>query len=97
MINPNEVRLSNLVRYKGKEYEIYGLTKERPYLNTLEFGPLNIEWKDLEPIEVSEKYVTECLRSVWHYDSWNGKYLHQLQNLYFALTGNELNYKNEPE
>ena len=47
MIDPNEVRLGNLVRYEGKEYRLAGITKDYPYLDTIEFGAGVVEWKDL--------------------------------------------------
>jgi len=90
MINPNECRLGNLVRYEGKEYVLTGIARDYPFIGTIEFGVCVVEWKDLEPIEFDKKYENKVLSDIWFYDDWNGKYVHQLQNLYFALTGNEL-------
>jgi len=145
MINPNEVRIDNLVRYKGKEYRIEMIN---PFLATLllpspaSLKYLYVEWKDLEPIELSEEWLIKmkfdvCDAPDFHWRKLADKVyvkgglaifqqtqsgvlfdektqrterfthvsiqygnghgilteinsLDQLQNLYFALTGNEL-------
>ena len=53
MIDYKEVRIGNLVMYKEKEYKIEGISKDYPFLDTIEFGAGVVEWKDLEPIPLT--------------------------------------------
>ena len=57
---------------------------------TMELNGLTFSW--------GSRVVATGLRSSWSCDQYpHIKYLHQLQNLYFALTGEELTYKtNQP-
>ena len=55
MIDYKEVRIGNLVSYEGKEYKIEGISKDYPFLDTIEFGAGVVEWKDLEPIPLTEE------------------------------------------
>lgn len=136
MIDYKEVRIGNLVSYEGKEYRIAGIYKDYPFLDTIEFGAGVVEWKDLEPIPLTEerllkfgfekrkgnKFPTLKVKGSRFYtsrfnyfrvnvfqrcltvqyssnvkDKENDLYtidniqsIHQLQNLYFALTNKEL-------
>ena len=44
-------------------------------------------------LEEGERQRTKDLVTIWNTDIMKTFYLHQLQNLYFALTGKELNYQ----
>jgi hypothetical protein len=96
----NELRLNNIILYKGEAYKISG--------NYILFKTcVNIERKDkdYEPIPLTEEWLLK-FGFIWHgdikilkgylnnYVDGNGethlKYVHQLQNLYFALTNEEL-------
>lgn len=139
MIDYKEVRIGNLVSYEGKEYKIEGISKDYPFLDTIEFGAGVVEWKDLEPIPLTEAWlltfgftkvesvsfywdakavfvkndyaifyhvnegirfgfengITRFIDKSFQYKNGNGiineiTYIHQLQNLYFALTNTEL-------
>lgn len=139
MIDYKEVRIGNLVMYKGKEYKIAGITKGFPVIDTFDFYFKDIEWGDLKPIPLTVKWLVkfgfEKVKSVGFF--WDAKavfvkndyaifyqvnkginfdtdsqiitrlvdksfqyknghgivneiiYVHQLQNLYFALTNKE--------
>jgi hypothetical protein len=137
-MEPSELRIGNLVEYNGEVFKIYGLSHEKPFLDTIEFGDGVVEWDDLKPIPLTEKWLmrfgfNKDNKNPGWYDlryltnehddlvtSWvsisvntysfscvirdeypdemgaNTKCLirlvHQLQNLYFALTGEELVY-----
>ena len=128
MIKANELRLENIILYKGDALPVYmvdraGLSFSR--INdvrvnkisgaTLETGsidfepiPLTPEW--LERLGfVNERRDTYCIgafeiwiqgKQLFYYESLPNspeiKYVHQLQNLFFALTGKELTVK-EPK
>jgi len=106
MINANELRIGNWVALKDgyfvpiadggilainqKRFECYpiSLTPEilekcgfvsNPYQDRYEFGDIHVEYCGFRDI---------C----WVNGKPHIEYLHQLQNLYFALTNEELNY-----
>lgn len=57
-------------------------------------------WNGPEYFELAKKTNGEWINSVNCYEYDHGvpiKYIHQLQNLYFALTGKELIYGNNPD
>jgi hypothetical protein len=123
----SELRVGSLVEYKGVVYPIYGLSEEAPFLDTIEFGSGVLEWKDINPVPITEDwllrfgfnydanddwYVLDCgtgvsfshiidglthyfssLEMVWADVLQEIKYVHQFQNLHFALTGEELEVK----
>ena len=89
-ILPREVGLDNSV--------------DEIFISDLEPIPLTEEWLirfgfEVKSASVTHKYsynigffvLSNGLRSNISYDGYEIKYVHQLQNLYFALTGNELN------
>lgn len=53
----NEVRVGNIVGYENIQYRIDGISNDYPFLDTIEFGVGVVEWKDLEPIEIYERFL----------------------------------------
>jgi len=133
MIQPNELRINNLVRYiegaydsssghgrierilgkhvrlrgKGSEYKVSDIS---PILLTeewlLRFGFTQINAGVWQPeVEVNspqprQSFVLELLEGGLHYSAYESQmysvqieWVHQLQNLYFALVGEELQIK----
>lgn len=112
MIDYKEVRIGNLVSYEGKEYRIAGIYKDYPFLDTIEIGAGVVEWKDLEPIPLTEGWLFKFgfkKSTAWYRNGQHAvnptiantyefknivikevDYVHELQNLYFALTNKEL-------
>lgn len=121
-------RIGNFVKYKGRIFRIHGISGEELLLDTIAFGVGVVRWCDLNPVELTtrwlidfgfEKYVIDedslyysielndnkfCDLSIvsgckngfvevvlFPYDEWfRFKYVHELQNLFFVLTGREL-------
>lgn len=146
MENCRDYRIGNLVRYEGsyddeRFFEIHTIAEEFPTLNTIEFGIGVVDWNNLKPITLTDKWFEKFgftkekaklyedtfedfyVRQVYDYkycffyrawlDNWtlyieytdspfphdtdkkypiafSIKYVHQLQNLFHALTRKEL-------
>ena len=120
MIQPNELRLGNLLRDKVSKTELKIIELAEKDIVTYVIDrskfPLEKGWS-LEPIPLTEEILLKCglklitertknymLKGIsgepcFHFNKNNTvscykaniKYLHQLQNLYFALTNQELN------
>ena len=105
----NELRLGNYIERKdigNNEYRIESIL-EITINKVTTTGPikviLNIE--DVEPIKITKEIIYNCSFDNDHWATdWilykmptptKIKYLHQLQNLYFALTGTELYLKDK--
>lgn len=103
----NELRLGNYIKRKdlgNNEYRIESIF-EITLNKVMTTGPirvvLNID--DVEPIKITAEIIQNCSFDNYHWATdWilykmpiptKIKYLHQLQNLYFALTGTELYLK----
>lgn len=115
----NQLRIGNWVFYDRRPFKIYGISKEYPFLDTIEFGVGVVEWKDLQPIELTEEILLSCgfeekgtifrinkntenefdvciklktkeLYFGGTFRSYQINNLHQLQNIVFDLTGEEL-------
>ena len=112
----NELRIGNWVKYEGRHFQMYVIAKDLPFLDTMEFGDGVVEWKDIEPIPLTEEWLIKfgfekggnwfdeggmielkekedayvMLEDSYYHCSQDLFYVHQLQNLYFALTGQEL-------
>lgn len=76
MIKANELRIGNKIKRKSNEN-----------ICTVNWGiikdfDLHEDVSDYEPIRLTPQILEKC--------GFENIYLHQLQNLYFALTGNEL-------
>lgn len=127
MIKANELRLENLVLYKGEALPIYSI--DRAGLSFSRINDIQVNKKsgatlgtgeiDFEPILLTPEILEKCgfkrdyTRESWHHMTfvldqivlewldekcgYNGvcqlSYLHQRQNLYFVLTGEELTIK----
>jgi hypothetical protein len=52
-MNYKDVRIGNLVKYKGKIYRISGISDTYPFLDTIEFGAGGIDWHELEGVELT--------------------------------------------
>ena len=77
MIDYKEVRIGNLVMYEGKLYKIEGVSKDYPFLDTIEFGAGVVEWKDLEPVIINENWLSKmCFKRSdkydyrWEFEDW---------------------------
>ena len=55
-----DFRIGNWVNYNGKQYQIYGISNEYPFLDTIAFGAGVVEWKDIEPIKLTEEVLARC-------------------------------------
>jgi hypothetical protein len=60
MIASNELRLNNWVKYHGEFYKIESLTRDFPFLNTIEFGAKVVEYTDLQPVQLTEDILLNC-------------------------------------
>lgn len=76
----NEIRIGNWIYYNGKLSKI-DLTDFRDILED------EYEINYYKPIPLTEEILLRCGE-----EYVKVKHLHQLQNLYFALTGKELTY-----
>ncbi len=119
MILAQELRIKNLVMVNGEIEEIFGICEDYPFLKTAKYGACVIEYKDLEPITLTEDLLLKLgfvkqdnnwktLDLIFATVSWERlagftlsfekesiylphiKFVHQLQNLYFALENQEL-------
>ena len=107
MIRPEELRIGNHVILKGREYQVdaFDIYKmaENDENDEVQPIPLTEEWLlkfgfDSDGDEFWEKGGVQV---GYHYGEENGfihirqqiEYVHQLQNLYFALTRKELEIK----
>jgi hypothetical protein len=106
MIQPNELRIGNWVqhngnwRYKGKTEPSNIIWGQIDWYSVVE-GAMDL--KDIDPIPLTEDLLLKCGFADYSDDGSKRialikdleikcpEYLHQLQNLYFALTGEELN------
>lgn len=127
MINANELRLNNWVRYVSRDVQVKELRHDN-MITTCEFVIAGNEYFDPIPLtpqileacgfekhedsndfwtffvlptsfQVDQSHDPEISTGVSDLFYWGDSYktneiksLHQLQNLYFALTGNELTY-----
>lgn len=57
MINAQELRIGNLVMVNGEIEEICGICEDYPFLKTVKYGVYVIEYKDLEPIPLTEEWL----------------------------------------
>jgi hypothetical protein len=58
-MNYKDVRIGNLVKYKGKIYRIAGISDTYPFLDTIEFGAGGIDWHELEGVELNERLLVD--------------------------------------
>lgn len=107
MIQANELRIGNWVECDGEVFQSTSYTPLIIERGEKKINPIPITQELLEKIEVISKrngypysicgfYIIENLShfSIKYFDiSIELKGLHNLQNIYFALTGKELNYK----
>ena len=95
-IDVRELRLGNWISYKGKYEKVYAiLNSDERMADGIPLTPellekcvllKNGEFPDIEYFSV----MNGSLFFEGNYTAVDIKYLHQLQNIYFALTGNEL-------
>jgi len=55
-----ELRIGNLVLGKGKIETMHCISLQYPFLNTMEYGVGAIDWKDIEPIPLTEEWLLKC-------------------------------------
>ncbi|HEY9701610.1 MAG TPA: hypothetical protein V6C58_04150 [Allocoleopsis sp.] len=97
MISANELRIGNWVKYDNRYFQIHSIADIFPTLNTDEFGIGIVDYNNIEPAEITTEILEaagfENKMELYFNGKWTNieiKYLHQLQNLYHALTGEEL-------
>ena len=116
MIQPNELRLLNWVKYDNRYFQIHSIAYIFPTLNTDEFGIGVVDYNNIQPVELTPDILeaagftngiktieTSFLETEFYVDLMDGdagfnkhglwfpcKHLHQLQNLYWCLCGQEL-------
>jgi hypothetical protein len=98
MIQANELRVGNIVEKAGGEYVADFITIQMAH----NYNPIPLTAEVLKKCNIP--YVSKIEVFIEAFDlhrriifdghsNCGVKYLHQLQNLYFALTGEELNVK----
>ena len=89
-IKTNGLKTAIINNVSIKDTEPIPLTEEW----LVKFGFEKLEgWDDMFYFQISGFQIYEYNVSGYEYDGFNIKYLHQLQNLYFALTNEELTIK----
>lgn len=104
MINKNEIRIGNIIQYKEKLLVVYDwvlidiLTSSNEELKDYSYIPITPEiLEKCGFIETDDCFLHKKIKIHQDYTSfyWGDEvriyYLHKLQNLYFALTNEELN------
>jgi len=94
----NELRIGNLVMCLGKEVELIGISKwngnNYTTLHYAEFkGMIPIQLFHLKPIPLTEEWLLKFgfeKKIGWDDYEYHIEYVHQLQNLYYALKGEEI-------
>ena len=115
-MNAKEFRLGNWITYKDVKYQIFGLNKELPFVDSEEFMCGVIDFNNIKPIKITDdilaklgfiamldySYSHEIIGGWFEMSkhnltlNMNGsnlksvQYVHELQNLIYALTGSEL-------
>lgn len=101
MIPANELRIGNWVKISQHQTTVSHIMGDEDFFEPIPLTPQILEkcWfrlhKDLVYIykHHARIRITKQLELLLDGNLWvELKYLHQLQNLYFALTGEELNY-----
>ena len=78
--------------YETEMFNILPIPLTKEWL--VKFGFDKLEgWDDMFYFQIGGFQIYESNVSGYEYDGFNIKYLHQLQNLYFALTNEELTIK----
>ena len=60
MIEYQELRIGNLVRYNEKLFRIYSISKEYPFLDTQEFGQGCVLYQELYGIILTPEILEKC-------------------------------------
>jgi hypothetical protein len=70
----DELMRGNLVLANGKVEKMHCISEEWPFLDTIEYGVGTIDWKDIEPIELTEDWLIACKFQFASYASYiNGR------------------------
>lgn len=56
-MKPEEFRQGNFIEYDGRTFAIDTIANEFPTLNTDEFGIGIVDWNNIKPIPLSEKWL----------------------------------------
>ena len=108
MLSANELRIGNFVNVKTIwQDQIYSVSEGCVTLRANGLFPLEV----IKPIPLTEEWLLKfdfdkynlgfwCSSDALYFEYGDGrsveiKYVHSLQNIYFALTGEELTIKNE--
>jgi translation elongation factor P/translation initiation factor 5A len=98
----SELRIGNYVSYGGEIVRVTGVDTEYVYIDRITFDYLQHD--EVEPVELTEEIiehiygeVAECFyvkdKDGVYFSMSFPEYVHQHQNLCFALTGEELTIK----
>lgn len=74
MILAQELRINNLVMVNGEIEEIFGICEDYPFLKTAKYGACVIEYKDLEPITLTEEWLIGFGCEVYEFDHKENQY-----------------------
>jgi hypothetical protein len=99
MIQANELRVGNWVLWNGAVDTV----EDGQQIDELVFDPIpltpeileKIDWNGYVKLNIGSYFKIDDVGHLYYRSDYTGiniDYLHQLQNLYFALTGTELNY-----
>lgn len=71
MIQPNELRLLNWVKYDNRYFQIHSIAYVFPTLNTDEFGIGVVDYNNIQPVELTSDILEAagCKKDV--IDGWN--------------------------
>ena len=100
IMKAEELRIGNLVLVDGeitivKGWMIHLIQIEKTSNKKIEPIPLTEEWLIRFGFKKDMVLLTNSDGDNFYLSDFKIEYVHQLQNLYFALTGNELDYEKE--
>ncbi len=94
MIDAKELRIGNWIDYffSDKGYEPIRVLEISEGDEFSDCEPIVLTHKILDKLNIPGDTLTFIANAETRFNN-DAKYLHQLQNLYYALTGEELDYK----
>ncbi len=97
MIKSNELRVGNIVENRGVEYVADFITIQMAHnYNPITLTPEileKVDWNGYVKFHINSYFSIDDVGHFYYRNDYTGinvNHVHQLQNLYFALTGNEL-------
>jgi hypothetical protein len=103
-MDAKQLRIGNYVKFGKLFKKVVEIAEEGFYILDKDGTTLKNTWADLQPIPLTQEWLMKfgfdekepVLISSWKFSPFcetiitKCEYVHQLQNLYFALTGKEL-------